>query len=165
MHLIISFAFILFFVSGCTTTATYTREGYKLANEQSLPKTCDIPIKFQMNNSEKTVLGVIESHEPVMGTHCHEEMVLNRFRQEGCYIGANLINVIKERQPDYFFRACYQATAELVKVKGSYKSDAKYESEPLHKRSMISHQKAIDANARAVGAGIDGGLGATRTKH
>lgn len=127
---------ILFFVivelTGCASVIT--RYGYKLEDipNRNAYLGCRIPIKkdFQYNNDEVEILGSIKAGDTGMSFKCGKGDVLTIFRQEGCALGADLINITYDRDID-LWSSCYRAKADFLRLKDrekakTLKSDAGY---------------------------------------
>ena len=118
---------------GCSSTMT--RYGYNL---QSLPinkdAQCTIPIKknFPYKKDEVEILGSIRAGDSGFSVKCEEAYVLKQFQQEGCALGADLINIIDESRFD-ILSSCYRAKAEFLRFKDREKFK-NLVSDPLYVR-------------------------------
>ncbi len=109
---------LLLLLFGCD--AQITREGYKAEDlgETSQPDCC-VAIKnnININREEVEVLGKIKASDTGFSTACDEEYVLDIFGEDACALGADIINIVEEEQPDYFWSTCYRAKAEFLRLK------------------------------------------------
>ena len=84
------------------------------------------------------------------------------FCKEACALGADLVNVTDEKQPD-FWSTCYRAKAEFLHFKDREEakvllSDAKYAPDLIIDRSEKSKRRAREIIAASVMGGLLGGL-------
>ncbi len=151
---------ILALIMGCQ--ASITRYGYKTNDLKTNVSSCDgIVIK---NNAKLSpdmfeVIGSIKASDTQFSTECSEEYVLAVFRKDACALCANIINIVEEKHPN-FMSTCYQAKAELIRIKdrsllADMTSDSQYSSELIKERSA----RTAIGNAAAGGA-IGGVAGA-----
>ncbi len=118
---------------GCASSMK--RTGY---NVKDLPvKTdaqCNIPIKRSLTykNEEVDVLGTIQAGDSGFSVKCGEAYVLKQFQQEGCALGADLVNILDEKRID-ILSSCYRAKAEFVRFKDREKAKS-LASDPLYVR-------------------------------
>src|SRR5664279_3259857 len=106
-------------LSGCA--AGIKRTGYQLPPGQTskeLPKRpiaiqCDV--HYQTNDVD--VLGSIQAYDTGLSTDCDEAVVLDTFCREGNLLGADVINITQEKQPNPWTSTCYRAKAEFLRFK------------------------------------------------
>jgi outer membrane lipoprotein SlyB len=149
-------------VSGCA--AGISRTGYKLPPGQTSKDLPLRPIAIQYNakydTNDVVVLGSIHDYDTSVSTHCDEAFILDIFCREGGMLGADLINITEEHQPD-FWSTCYRAKATFLKFKDrekakSYVSDAKYSPEEITKRVTAANKRT---EGIIIGAAVGGALG------
>lgn len=146
-------------VIGCYSSIT--RTGYTKNDLRTDLSPCpDIIIKKNASFSEDvaTVVGKIKAGDTGFSFVCSEKYVLGTFRNDACGLRADIVNITKEKQPD-FWSTCYRAKADLLrckdrKVLAGIKSDPQYTSELIDERS----RKTTILNA--VGIGVAGGAAA-----
>lgn len=152
---------ILICVYGCS--ASVTRTGYETSALQTAAIDCSkIVIKNHAVISEDVavVVGRVSASDSGFSTECNERYVLGIFKTDACALGADIVNITKESQPG-FWSSCYQAEADLIKLKdktqlGTLASDSRYASEAVGARS----KKAADCLTQSViGASVGGLLG------
>ena len=122
--------------------ASITRSGYGINDLQTNLSPCtDIIIKKNASFPEDiaTVVGKIKAGESGFSFVCSEEYVLGIFRKDACALRANIVNIIEEKQPN-FWSTCYRAKADLLRCKdknvlANIKSDPQYASELVTERS------------------------------
>jgi|GEM_PF-1515569 len=160
------------FVSGCT--AGIKRIGYELPKEQRArvknAQRCPIAIQCAAKHdpADVEVLGRIKAYETGFSWECDEAYVLDIFCNEACSLGADLVVVTEEKQPD-FGSTCYRAKAEFVRFRDRAKaegllSDAKYAPELIIERAERSKKRARDIIAASVMSGVLGGIIASSVK-
>jgi hypothetical protein len=150
-------------VSGCA--AGITRTGYQLPKNQSAKDLERCPIAIQCNakydSNNVVVLGSILEYDTGFSTYCDEAYVLDIFCKEGCMLGADIINITEENQPD-LWSTCYRAKAEFLRFKDREKaegllSDAKYAPNLIIERSVKSNKRTKEVITASV---LGGALGA-----
>ena len=155
------------FVSGCASAIK--RTGYQLSEGQSAKRLERCPVAIQCNaNHEKTnveVLGSINASDTGFSVDCDEAYVLDIFCKEACALGADLVLITEEKQPD-FWSTCYRARAEFLRFKDRDKakdlfSDARYAPELIIDRSEISKKRTRAVITGAVMGGVLGGIAAS----
>lgn len=113
--------FSLMIFTGCSSTMT--RNGYNLQS-LSIKKNaqCFVPIKknFPYKKDEVEILGTIRAGDSGFSVKCGEAYVLKQFQQEGCALGADLINITAESRFDVL-STCYRAKAEFLRFKDKEK--------------------------------------------
>lgn len=155
----------LLFLTGCA--ANVSRHGYQIDPKKQIAE-CSTPIKLRadLSNSDVQKLGMIDVYDAnLVSANCDESIVLGILKNDSCQLGADLINITKERQPDYIFSVCYQVKADFIKFKtppssGMLVSDPQYDWAKVQERGAASKQKGTRAYAIAVGAGVGGAVGA-----
>ena len=155
--------FILVVISICmiSCSSAFSRSGYSLENKPVLQLSdCEFPIKFQAKfiEDEITELGMIKASDTGFSLDCNEAYVLDKFAQEACMLGADLINIIEETYPN-FWSTGYRAEAEFLRFKDKniaekIISDSKYAPELIIERSKETARR----NKMAIEAGEMGGL-------
>lgn len=150
-------------VSGCA--AGITRTGYQLPKNQERNKLQRCPIAIQCNakydGNNIVVLGSIHEYDTGFSVDCDEAYILDIFCREGCMLGADIINITEEHQPD-LWSTCYRAKAEFLRVKDREQakgllSDPKYAPNLIIERSVKSKKRTREL----ITAGVLGGeLGA-----
>ncbi len=138
-------------VAGCA--AGITRTGYRLPENQKSKDLQRCPITIQCNakydTNDVVVLGSIHAYDTSISTDCDEAYVLDIFCREACMLGADLINITEEKQPD-LWSTCYRARAQFLRFNDREKakgllSDAKYEPNLIVDRSEKSNKRTKDA--------------------
>lgn len=151
--------------SGCA--AGISRTGYQLPPNQKSKdlRRCSIAIQCQAkyHTNDVEVLGSIRSYDTGFSTDCDEASVLDTFCREGCMLGADLINITEEKQPNFWTSTCYRAKADFLRFKDREKakallSDPKYAPDLIIDRSEKSGKRNRETIAGAVLAGPLGAL-------
>jgi hypothetical protein len=151
-------------VSGCA--AGITRTGYKLPPGQTskdLPlRAIAIQCNAKYDTNEVVVLGSIHAYDTSISTHCDEAFILDIFCREGGMLGAELINITEEHQPD-LWSSCYRARATFLRFKDQEKakelvSDAKYSPDEIAKRVAAANKRNEEMMIGAAVGGAAGGL-------
>lgn len=151
-------------VSGCAVGIS--RTGYKLPAGQT---TGDLPqhriviqyqVKYDTNDVE--VLGSIHAYDTGFSTDCNEARVLDIFCREGAMLGADVVDITEEHQPNPLTSTCYRARATFLRYKDREKakhlvSDARYSPEAVAKRVAAAHKHNEEALVGAVAGGVVGG--------
>jgi hypothetical protein len=151
-------------VSGCKSGIT--RVGYQLPAGAETQKLDKCPIAIQDNvkydTNEVQVLGSIHSYDTGFSTDCDEAYTLDIFCREGCMLGADIINITEDKQPD-FWSTCYRARAEFLRFKDRDKaqklySHARYAPQLIIDRSVKSGRRTRDVIIGTVAGGALGAL-------
>lgn len=147
-------------LSGCVSGTSH-RNNNTAATAPVAPtapaEPCRIAIKFRMkyDPANVEVLGSKQGSQP------DEGRVLQRFCNEACRLGADLVNILEEKQPDKW-SSCYRAKVEFVRfkdrdvVKKLY-SDISYDSQFVHQRVQEAKQRDRDEMRAAIIRGAIGG--------
>ena len=156
---------IILLNSGCASGIK--RTGYKLPKEQNaktLP-ICPIVIKShaQFETGAVVVLGHIDAYDNGISVHCDEAYAFNLFAREACALGADIINITEEKQPD-FWSTCYRAKAEFLRFEDREKaigllSDSRYAPDLIIDRSAKAGARTRDIIFASVMGGLLGGIG------
>ena len=152
-------------VSGCA--AGITRTGYQLPKSQEENKLQRCPIAIQCHAKYDTnnivVLGSIHEYDTGFSVYCDEAYILDIFCREGCMLGADIINITEEHQPD-LWSTCYRAKAEFLRFKDKDRERAKeLLSDPKYAPNLIIERsaKSKKRTRELITAGVLGGeLGA-----
>lgn len=151
-------------VSGCA--AGIKRTGYSLpANTKPEDlKACPIVMQAnaKYNTNEVTVLGAIRAYDTGMSVGCDEAEILDIFAREGCMLGADLINITDEKQPNPWTSSCYRANATFIRFNDREKaktlvSDAKYSPDQVIERTVAASKRTREI---IVGTVLGGAVGA-----
>src|SRR5437867_4632864 len=155
-----SFAIVLVILStGCATGIT--RIGYQLPSRGEAKDLTKCPIAIRAyasyDASAVDVLGSIKAYDTGFSTDCDEAYVLDNFCKDACALGADVVNVTEEHQPD-FWSTCYRASAELLRFKEREQaknllSDAKYAPELIIDRAERARKRSRAILTAAVGGG------------
>jgi hypothetical protein len=155
---------ILFFVlslavsTSCSTNSKLTRKGYTLSENQKV-KIGDCKVFITSKKSKlfeaAKKLGTIEASDSGMGVNCQEDYVIRNFISDACALGANVLNITSETQPN-FWSTCYRAEADFLSMENTsgLTTDPNYYPEQILKRSHRGHDKT----RAAMGGGIIGGV-------
>ena len=153
------------FISGCA--AGITRTGYKLPPNQNSKDLTRCPIAIQSNakidTNDVVLLGSIHAYDNGLSTGCDEAAILDIFCREGCLLGADLINITNEKQPNPWTSTCYRARASFLRFKDRDKvkglvSDAKYAPDLIIERSVATGQRNKEVLVGAVAGGLLGAI-------
>ncbi len=159
----IIFCGIIVLLSGCA--AGISRTGYK-PPENKIATTPPRPIAIQCNakydTNDVVVLGAIHAYDTGFSTACDEASILDIFCKEGNSLGADLIDLTEEKQPD-FWSTCYRAKAQFIQFKDREKakglvSDAKFAPELVIERSVESKKRSRDLIMATVFGGALGAI-------
>ncbi len=158
MKRILFFALTLTFITSCSTNSKLTRKGYRLSEDQKVKiGDCKVFITSKKESSfhKAKKLGAIEASDSGMGVNCQEDYVIKNFISDACALGANVINITSETQPD-FWSTCYRAKADFLSIEKTLglTTDPNYYPEQILKRSQLGHNKT----KAAMGGGIIGGV-------
>jgi hypothetical protein len=163
LMMVLSCAAIL--VSGCA--AGITRTGYQLPAGQTSKDLPKRPIAIQCNakfdTNDVVVLGTIHAYDTGFSTDCDEVYVLDIFCREGSMLGADIVNITEEKQPNPWTSTCYRATAQFLRFKDREKaeglvSDAKYAPNLIVERSAKYSKRNKDVLVGAVAGGLLGAI-------
>jgi hypothetical protein len=152
---------IALFLSGCA--AGISRTGYQLPPGQTSKDLPKHPIAIRNNwkydTNDVMWLGTIHDYDTGFSTDCDEAYVLDIFCREGNMVGADIINITEEKEPNPWTSTCYRATAEFLRFKDREKakdlvSDAKYAPEEIIERSA----KYSKRNREVIAGSVVGGL-------
>ncbi len=128
-----------------------SRSGYRVENNPEVYSSdCKVSIQYQakFNENEVEMLGRIKAFDTLFSVKCYEAFILEKFAREACILGADVINIIKEKHPD-ILSTCYRAEAEFLRffdreMAKKNTSSPKYETEQIIERS----QEAARRNKR-----------------
>ncbi len=138
--------------------ASITRSGYGMNDLQTNLSPCtDIIIKKKASLPEDiaTVVGKIKAEDSGFSFVCSEEYVIGIFRKDACALGANIVNVIEEKHPD-FWSSCYRAEADLLRCKDKNLL-ANIKSDPRYAPELVTDRSKVTAIMNAAGLGMIGG--------
>lgn len=152
-------------VSGCAPGIT--RTGYQLPAGQTtgnLPRRpiaiqCDV----QYNTNDVIVLGTIHAYDTGFSVDCDEAAILDLFCREGNILGADVVDITEEHQPNPLTSTCYRAKATFLRFKDREKaknlvSDAKYAPNLIIERSAKFSKRNQEVITGAVLGGVLGAL-------
>jgi hypothetical protein len=160
--LTMSLGSVVILISGCA--AGITRTGYQLPENMEAKSLEKCPIAIQRNakydSNDLVALGSIHSYDTGFSIDCDEAYTLDIFCKEGCMLGADLINITEEKQPD-LWSTCYRAKAEFLRFKDREKvkgllSDADYAPNLIIERSVKSQKRTREVIAASVLGGVLG---------
>lgn len=143
-----------------------SRTGYKAPDPQAMNNASRRPIAIQCNAiynpDDVEVLGGIHAYDTGFSTYCDEAYVLDTFYKDANALGADIINITEEKQPD-FWSTCYRAKAQFLRLKDRDKaktlvSDAKYAPELIVERSAAARKRTRAIIVASVFGGALGGL-------
>jgi hypothetical protein len=149
----------IFLLAGCKSG--FSRSGYMKPAIQDAGNHPARPIALQANASfsadDVEVLGSISAYDTGFSVVCDEAYVLDRFCREGMQLGADVVNITQEKQPDVI-STCYRAKAQFLRFKDRDKaknlvSDAKYAPRLIIERSLRSDERT----EATITAGVMGG--------
>src|SRR5205814_6958379 len=111
------------------------------------------------NTNDVERLGSIRGHDTGLSTDCDEAAILDIFCREGSMLGADLINITEEKQPNPWTSTCYRARAEFLRFRDREKakglvSDAKYAPTLIVERSAATGKR----NREVISGAVFGGL-------
>lgn len=150
--------------SGCA--AGISRTGYARPDSQAAANLPRRPIAIQrgakFDPDDIVVLGSIHAYDTGFSTACDEAKVLETFYKEANSVGADVINITQEKQPD-FWSTCYRARAQFIRFKDRAKaanlfSDPRYAPELIIERSVESKKRTREIIAASVFGGVLGGV-------
>lgn len=91
------------------------RVGYSLSNKVD---TTNCSMKIEYNNyllKKSNLIGTYIFSGSLFSSNCSKEVFLDSIKKEGCYLGANLVNIYNIEEPS-LFNSCYNAYADFYKV-------------------------------------------------
>lgn len=139
---------LAFGLIACTGPVGITREGYEPPSDEALSQACDCKIVIKNNASfsenDVEVLGAVKFYDTGFSVVCDEEYVLELASLEACTLGADLVNIIEDKQPDYW-STCYRAEANFLSLNNRDKatgltSDARYDWRLVEERARSGRQ-------------------------
>ncbi|HJV67435.1 MAG TPA: hypothetical protein VJ550_16990 [Geomonas sp.] len=153
-------------VALCGCSLGISRIGYSVAEPQVTVPQCNVPIKLKAHFKEGEVktLGTVIAHDHYLSAEdCDIESVLDKIKRDACYLGADLINITEEKQPDYNWSICYRVNADFIKLINAkdarnLESDPQYDWGKVKEEGARSREKGKNAYWKALGSGIIGGL-------
>ena len=148
-------------LSGCAVGIT--RTGYQLPagkTSKDLPlEAVAIQANVWYTTNEVDVLGSIHAYDNGLSTDCDEATVLEMFCREGHMLGADVIDITEESQPNPWTSTCYRAKATFLRYKDREK--AKGLVSDLHYAPALIVERANAATHRnnvVLGAALTGGI-------
>jgi len=151
-------------ISGCAEGIS--RTGYQLPIGPMSKDLEQQPIAIQSNakydTNDVVVLGSIHAYDTGFSIHCDEATILDVFHREGRMLGADLIDITEENQPNPLTSTCYRAKATFLRFKDREKaksivSDTKYSPEEITKRVAATNKRNEEVIVGAVVGGAIGG--------
>ena len=130
----------LFLFASCTSSIK--REGYVLDHSTVSQADCANTIIVRSLDYDPGLvvpLGKISASDSGFSVDCSEKFVIDSFKKDACAVGADIVNITKDSQPD-FWSTCYRAEAELLRIKdreklSNIKSDSRYSEQNVGHRS------------------------------
>lgn len=144
-----------------------TRTGYQLPAGQTTRDLPRRPIAIQCdvhyNTNDVIVLGSIHAYDTGLSVDCDEAAILDIFCREGNMLGADVVDITEEHQPNPMTSTCYRAKATFLRFKDREKaknlvSDAKYAPNLIIERSAKFSKRSKEIIAGAVLGGVLGAL-------
>ncbi len=154
------------FLISCS--AGVTRSGYKFQDIQAFHdfSGCRVVIKnnADFTTDEVTIVGNIKVFDTQFSVECDEEYVLDLLTKEACALGADIVNIIEEKQPN-IWSTCYRAKAQYLRVNNRQralilKSDPQYEWSIVQQRGAKGRQRTNEAVSGSIMGGAIGGAAA-----
>ncbi|HUI92339.1 MAG TPA: hypothetical protein VLX68_08860 [Chitinivibrionales bacterium] len=161
-YVLISFAILLLGI-GCTHIVI--RNGYKYDNNKK-NSNCNVNVvkNVRIDSTSVKIIGRVKVGDSGFSFACGEDDAIEIFRKEACNCGADVVNIIEERRPD-FLSSCYRATALLIKSNFQDSSEFKKElksnsvdSIELKERVNKDHTKNATIITSSILGGILGGI-------
>lgn len=152
-------------MSGCAPGIT--RTGYQPPAAQTtgdLPRRpIAIQCKVAYDTNEVVVLGSIHAYDTGLSVACDEAAILDIFCREGNMLGADVVDITEEHQPNPFTSTCYRAKATFLRFKDREKarnlvSDAKYAPDLIIERSAKNSKRNQEIITGAVLGGVLGAI-------
>ena len=101
--------------TGCTYVIR--RKGYRLSPEKSSSECSLVFCKnAEITTDCDSIIGTVKLKDSGFSHHCSEADAVAILKNEGCAVGADVINVIDEERPD-LSSTCYRVKAQLLKKK------------------------------------------------
>jgi hypothetical protein len=150
----------------CGCAAGVSRYGYSV--EPSIHSAVpDIAIKkdAHFEKEDVDVLGRIKVYDKFFSTKCDEATVFDIVLGDAGALGADLVNILWDKQPGYVWTVCYRMEAEFLRfhdreMAENIHSDPKYELACIQRRGEVGRQRKDKAYALAVVGGATGPVGA-----
>ncbi len=158
---IISVIVCLSFLSA-SCAATINRQGYVLADSTVSRRDCASTIvvkSLEYDPQLVQIVGRISASDSGFSVHCSEELIMEIFKKDACAVGADIINITKEAQPNFWRSTCYRAKAEFLRLKdreklNELKSDQRYSTQNIAGSSNYTNCM----NKGIVAVGVLGGI-------
>ena len=182
----IFFLMVLFcaavFLTGCAPG--FSRKGYQSHAGQLASTSTNSPVAIQCDKiystNEVVVLGSIHAYDTGFSFHCDEASVLAVFQKDAQMLGADVIDITDEKQPN-LASTCYRAKAQFLRFKDRNRakgivSDPRYAPDLVDQRSQETASDIMDQNQNyeavmfggiiggAVGGAIAGAISASDSK-
>lgn len=156
-----AFVWVCLLSAGCSSSIK--RSGYSVPRDAAPHVDSQhIPVMKNMvyEAADAALLGIISARDTGFAVKCSEAYVLGIFRNDAGVIGADVVNIIQEKQPSIWV-TCYRATAQLLRFNDRAKaqalmSDAEYSDELVKERSKKGDR--IMRNA-VIGGALGGAIG------
>jgi hypothetical protein len=116
--LIILLLFLIILLQFINFEHQISRTGYKVDTKSYLYVNCNIPIKrFEIiPDTVATKIGIIKLSDAGFSKNCSEEDAMEILEKEGCALGADFVNILKESLPDNESN-CYRCKAVFYKYR------------------------------------------------
>lgn len=150
---------LCFLTASCSSVIN--REGYSMDSSMVNQANCENTIIVKSLDYDPqlvSVVGKISARDSGFSVNCSETYVIDSFKKEACAIGADVVNITKDAQPN-FWTTCYRAEAEFLRINdrdklNQLKSDSRYSTDNVGNRSKYTECM----NKGVVAAGALGGL-------
>ncbi len=101
--------------TGCTHVVR--RKGYRISTEKSSSECSLVFCKdAEITTDCDSIIGTVKLRDSGFSHHCSEADAVAILKNEGCAVGADVINIIDEERPD-ISSTCYRVKAQLLKKK------------------------------------------------
>jgi hypothetical protein len=156
--------FLFFFLIGCTHTIR--RNGYTIDKKSNGDCIVEFERGTPVDSTKEKVIGKVKVGDSGFSFACGEDDAIEIFKKEACGAGANIVNIINEKRPD-FLSTCYRAEALLIIRTTSdtinnednnlrYRTDN--DSTSLHLRVERDHKRTAGIMIGSIIAGLLAGL-------
>ncbi|MBI5665023.1 MAG: hypothetical protein HZC49_08075 [Nitrospirae bacterium] len=139
--LFISILLSLLIMTACSPRIS--RHGYEFDPSRQ-KEQCDVAMtQFrEFSKDEVEVLAEVDVGDTGFTRTCEETDILNILKNEGCMMAAHVVNITKEKRPDWW-STCYRASAEFLRVKDNPAKE-KIRTDPAYDEPTIARRVEED---------------------
>jgi hypothetical protein len=140
-----------------------TRHGYELDSDGENSQCNIVVTQFrEFSDDEAEVLARVDIGDTGFTITCEESDVLNILKDEGCMMGAHVVNITREKRADWWSN-CYRAGAEFLRLKDNpdkkeIKTDTAYDESAIERRVAEDKRRKMFNSIGVISTGLVAGF-------